>query len=399
MILATFTIVIFIFSSKKIHYGLSELFFLLPFSSTMILATGTTSLFIFPKIALIIIFLFKKQGRLRYISLLSIILLFIYALSINTILGNLHLLRIINLALWFFIAYIIIDTTKDGIFMESIAFISGIILSGIIGFGKDYIPNLSSELINARYLNETTGSFVDRFAGLWNDPNGFTFFIICGLLFLQWSLINKKITLSTFSISSIILSIFGLVTLSKSCIILMILFWIYFILCQHSIGVNKKIGILTIFTIFFLIFYSKFSYLFIELIYRFGKGSSISKISLDVLTTSRSMIWSKYLSNIWLGTSFIFGRGIDAPLIGSFSYHNSYIQLIYEWGLIGSIFYIGTWINLLKQTNNIPYRRNWIPLLFVMSLFFFVSYLYIEYSYFLLPLVIRAGETKSYLYK
>ncbi len=388
MYVATLTAVIFILTIKDMHYCLGELFFLLPFSATMIVSAGTTSFFMFPKLAVIAVFLFKSKGRIKKTALLSVGILVFYALASNLLMGIIPITRIMNLILWFFISYIIFDTTKMGITVEGVAFICGVILTGIIGFAKDYIPNISSELVNAQYLNESTSRFVVRFAGLWNDPNGYTIFIICSLFVFQWALVNKRIKGYVFDVGVAILTVFGLATLSKSCILMMLFFWVYFIFFQRTVSTKMKMVTIGLFSICLVLLYSQYSNLVLEVIYRFTNGNSVSSISLDALTTSRSLIWRNYLSAIWSGTLF-FGSGIDAPIIGGHGCHNTYIQLVYEWGIIGSMVYITTWVGIL---NKIIYKRNWTPFIFLLILIFFISCVYLEYLYFLLPLSLRLGE-------
>lgn len=396
MYIATLTAVIFIFTIKDIHYCVGELFFLLPFSATMIISPGTTSLFMLPKLVVIAVFLYKSKGRIKQTVLLSGGILLVYALASSLLIGNLPITRIVNLLLWFFIAYVIFDTTKTGITVEGTSFVYGVILTGIIGLVKDYIPNLSSELVKAQYLNESTGVFVERFAGLWNDPNGYTVFIICSLFVIQWELINNKINFGGFVIKAVVLSVFGLLTLSKSCILMMLLFWICFILFQRNVSKMMKMVMIVLFFACLVLLYLRYSDMVQEVIYRFTKGNSGSSISLAALTTYRSLIWRDYLVAIWSG-NFLFGSGIDAPLIGGYACHNSYIQLLYEWGIIGGMVYIGTWIGVLKQSPKTLHRRNWFPFLFLIVLVLFISCVYIEFLYLLLPLSLRVGEGVAYV--
>ena len=393
MVVATVVITFFIIRVRNMHYRIAELFFLLPFSATMNLSTGMTSLFLFPKLAVIIMYLFKSKGKMSKRLITTLFFLVIFSVGSNILMGTIPVTRVFNLVLWFLIAYIIFDVMREGIAVESWAFVCGVIFSGLIGLLKDFIPRLAAELVSAQYLNESTGVIVVRFAGLWNDPNGFTFFIICSLCVFQWMLMNRRITIRAFIIGVVILSSFGLATLSKSCILMMLLFWICFIFFQNSVNIKVKIGTILLLGGCLILLYSSYSEMLMEVVYRFTRGSTGSNISFASITTLRNSIWGDYLSAYWSG-NILFGNGIDAPIVGGYGCHNTYIQLLYEWGIIGVTVYLGLWINVLKSVQRTINKRNWVPFLFLLILAFSISCLYIEFFYFLIPFMLRAGESE-----
>lgn len=389
MIFAAVLSVVIIIAVRDIKYAMAELLFLLPFSATMNLSDGTTSLFILPKIIVILLFLKMNKNRLRANFVKTMIIFISFAFVINCFREEFNFMRIINLILWFFIAYILIETGKRNIRLEGFAFISGVIVSGIVGLFKEFIPTLSQTLISSQYLNEKTGELVQRFAGLWNDPNGYTCFIICALFVLLWEYRNRFINFKTFIIIGVVLSVLGLATLSKSCVLLLAVFWIYYLVFQKEISMRSKVLSISIIVVCLVLSYSKYVDVFEELIYRFTKGTSSAGINLATLTTDRSTIWKDYLSAIWNGNIFL-GQGIDAPMIGGRGCHNTYIQLLYEWGILGALIYLITWINTISVA--IKRRQfNYIPLIIILLLVMFLSSIYIEFFYFLLPLMICAG--------
>ena len=391
MLAAVILVTIFIMRTRNMHYCIGELLFLLPFSSTMTLSSGTTSLFMLPKIAVITVYLLKSKGKLHKRLIGTLLYFVVFTFLSNIFLGNFPIIRLCNLVLWFFIAYIVFDSLKSDLSVEGAAFILGVIASGFIGLIKDYIPQLASELASAQYLNEATGVLVERFAGLWNDPNGYTFFVILGLCILQWALTGKKISSSIFAIGAATISFLGLATLSKSCFLMMVLFWICFIFLQHTISIKMKVGTIIFLGVCLVVLYSNYSDMLMELVYRFTQGNKGSNVTLASITTFRSNIWESYLSAFWSG-NILFGNGIDAPLVAGRGCHNTYIQLLYEWGILGSTVYVATWISLLKTHQGMTGRRTWFPFLLVLILAFSISCVYIEFLYFLLPLSLRVGE-------
>ena len=61
--------------------------------------------------------------------------------------------------------------------------------------------------------------------------------------------------------------------------------------------------------------------------------------NLAELTTGRSKIWQDYLENFFEEPIYVLiGRGVNARLIKGKGSHNTYIELIYYLGIIGTFF-------------------------------------------------------------
>ena len=66
---------------------------------------------------------------------------------------------------------------------------------------------------------------------------------------------------------------------------------------------------------------------------------------LESFTTYRASIWDEYLSNITRNPiNLIFGNGTQAKRLYGADYHNSFIELLWEYGVVGTI----CWINYFK---------------------------------------------------
>ena len=393
MILAAVIPCVFILFTNELSFCIAELLFLLPFSVTLTISMGTTSLFMLPKLALIVRFLIFNKGKIGSKVFVGLIFLFLYSIIVNLFKTGFPLVRVINLLLWFFIAYLIIKSLKTGrdMVIACSAFVGGVILSGVIGLLKGLFPNLSSELISAQYLNEDSGDLVQRFAGLWNDPNGYTAFLICALFAAYWLLKNRKIKVILFSVLAVTTTALGILTLSKSCALLLVGFWIYFLLSNQGMGFVKKVGAVVLIGALCILGASFYTNELSELIYRFTSAGGES-FNLSSLTTHRSTIWSDYLRESFNG-DFFFGFGIDAPLVGGYACHNTYLQLLYEWGMVGITVYLITWIAVIRQPSF--NRTNIVAVLFLLVTIFFISCTYIEFLYFLLPFMICIGRVKS----
>ena len=373
---------VYILIDKSEHNSIALLLFVLPFSSVFNVADGTTSLYMFLRIACALKLVFKYKISIRYFVLLIAIIG--YSLLSMFFGGTSGGIRIINLVLWFLIGLArVLFYDKNKIQLWARALAQGTILSCIIGLNLQMIPKLRTSVTVASYLSSDSGAIVSRFSGLWNDPNGLTVFIIVSMFICLVAFNSKHLNIIEFYIYEIMLTVFGLLTLSKSCMILLVLFWGYLFLFKSQMKFIHKIFVLFI-GIIALYFISKFmSDTITELIARFTSASS-SK----TLTTGRTDLWMMYLDEmnfrIWL-----FGKGINADLPNGRAAHNTLIQIIYNIGIVGLVIWSGLFIeqNKLACYKNRGSKRLWIPIFALIVTMFFLDGMFLELFYILIPVL------------
>lgn len=374
---------IYIAFEKDVHYSISVLLFLLPFSSVFTIFDGTTSLYMFLRIACIFKLLFKNKFPRRYFMLLLTFSLYSF---LSMAFGNtLGMTRIINLVLWFVLGLSIVtfyDEARMRVWSRSLA--QGTIYSCIIGMNLNMIPNLKTTLVLSSYLNSNTGIIVSRFSGLWNDPNGLTVFIIVSMFICLMAFYSKKINGVEFYIYEILLTIFGLLTVSKSCMLLLVIFWGYLFFSKSQLGFIQKASVLIVGVIALYYINNLMADTIGELLSRFTSAS----ISGD-LTTGRSDLWKMYFDEMDIGT-WVFGKGINADLPNGKAAHNTLIQIIYNIGIIGLSMWIGIFaeqnrLSNLIQTNK---KRIWLPVFALLSTMFFLDGLFLELFYILIPVLL-----------
>jgi len=202
-----------------------------------------------------------------------------------------------------------------------------------------------------------TDSF--RVGGLGElDPNTYSFYnllvstiilndIICG----KSSYYNKLFLI----FAAIIIYITGFLTLSKTYVIVSILIlFIYFIINFNSF---KKICLLLGFIFIIYLLFINIDYLnaiVVNMIYRFELGMLKGD-----LTTGRTYIYMHYLRHLSQDTRvLLFGYGLFGyRRFFTFSPHNSYIEILSAWGLIGvSIFLLIYYYSLRIMFNNIKFN-------------------------------------------
>lgn len=379
----------YIITEKDNTNSICLFIFILPFSMVFNLLKGTTSLYMLLRIACVIKLL-RDVKKINTTFILALALFVLYStitvligISTGTVTNIVSISRILNFILWFLVAYyILINSNTDSACKSSRAISQGVLLSCLIAVNLKYIPNLNNAVSSIIYLNLDTGSKVTRFTALFNDPNLFTVILITSLFLIGLLFSNKKIRSLEFYVYSIALTVFGMMTLSKSCIILLVIFWIYQLLSKSGIRASHKIIIVFVGVFAFAILFTQMNDVIFEILYRFQDVDSASS-----LTSGRTDLWVIYLENMDIISWFI-GKGVGADLPNGRAAHNTLIQIIYNVGIVGLIFWMMLFVMLYKEVKTKKSRRVFVPLVVAIVPMFFLDGLFIEMFYIVIPLII-----------
>ena len=381
-ILAAILAFLFIIFYKNTNRSIALLFFLLPFSSVFSVADNTTSLYMLLRVACVLKLIQRKKLSLVYVVLLLAFL--IYAMGSMFIAGTDAWVRIFNLALWFLMGLAVIELSSiSGILDISRSFAQGTLLSCVIGMNLAAIPNLQRSLISISYFNADTQETILRFSGLWNDPNGLTVLVIASMFMCLLALNLGKMRTLEFYLYELFLSIFGLMTLSKSCMILLCVFWGYVFVSKSNMKLLHKVLACVGGAAVLLGIWVGMSDKIDLALARFQSAQT----AVD-LTTNRTDIWKMYLDHMNLGT-WLVGKGINAVLPGSRAAHNTLIQLVYNVGLIGATLWLLLFGALYRKAAHKHYTRVFVPLLAVGSTMFFLDGMFLELFYLIIPLLMK----------
>ncbi len=202
----------------------------------------------------------------------------------------------------------------------------------------------------ARFIDVISVQDITRYSGYYGDPNFYSAHIAAALggYLILFSHARKRMLESI--VMSVTLLYCGLLSVSKSFVIvaaLMILLWILLILRIRKHISYKIITIVVIGAIALGIITSDiFSGLFNIIAIRFGSVSNLSD-----LTTSRSTIWATYLQYLEDNPGvLLFGKGYVNVLIEGRSSHNTILQGVYQFGIVGFIIFIFWLKDLFKIT-------------------------------------------------
>ncbi|MBQ4630514.1 MAG: hypothetical protein IJB70_06005 [Clostridia bacterium] len=257
-----------------------------------------------------------------------------------------------NIVMWIVIINTMQSTVDgDSSLPISRSFSNGVILSAIVGMYVDYIPGMKYDLMENQVARiSDNADYVQRFNGLFGDPNMFVIIVCMALWAMFYEYHKGRIKTSEFLLRTIACTIFGMLTYSKSAMLFVAFFWVCVVFFRNTIKSHMKAIIILAFgfgSVYFL--YSNPQWLE-GIIYRFT--SNDTTLSVDRLTTGRSELWSIYMDYMLQTSSWISGNGIGFLLPYGRGAHNLYLQLLYNIGFIGMYFYFILLKSVYKNSPN-----------------------------------------------
>lgn len=248
-------------------------------------------------------------------------------------------------------------------------YILSVLIVSVLGYFKDIIPNLNN-YINDKAFWIDSGVFATRFSGFWGDPNYYSVNILLALSLVVILHYGNKMRTGLCYLSYVLLTLFGSLTASKSFLLVLVALCVFAVVTftmDHRY--SAAFFLLAIFSCVLVLVLSGVISLFSTVINRFLSGNSMSE-----LTTGRSDIWIQYLTYIndhpyvW----FV-GDGFGSVLLNEKAPHNTYIDLIYHFGLIGSFVWLKTVFFSMRYWSRSKTVGNYLPLLVIAVAYFGLS--------------------------
>ncbi|MBE6985144.1 MAG: hypothetical protein E7434_06000 [Ruminococcaceae bacterium] len=185
------------------------------------------------------------------------------------------------------------------------------------------------------------GSTLNRFHGLFEDPNYYMTLIVTGMTLLIKLLDTRQIKLVTFVIAELSLAVFGVLTYSKTFFLAMIaliiigIIWL-FVRKKYAVAITFTV-IIVLAVVVLLITSSVFS----VLLFRLSSAGNLSD-----LTTGRSEVFAAYYRVITENAvNTLFGVGMGASNLGK-DPHNLYLEITYYLGVVGLVLIIALFVAL-----------------------------------------------------
>ncbi|MBQ7922075.1 MAG: hypothetical protein IJ325_05810 [Clostridia bacterium] len=370
------------------------LLFFLPFTPLMKIRPGTISFFTVALIAVYLMYIVMGSKKINIYHLIPAFLLIALILVVKTLKGyafeNSYILFSISLLLVPFLAREM-DNQYD-FYWLTIFFAAGIIAAAVSSQYLDIFPTI------LRYIAKHEFSGGIRHAGYYGDPNFYSAHInaaLGGVMVLLLNSVKKGRSIMLFLMAMLLLYC-GFLSVSKSFLVIalcLILFFIVEILFSKG-KVSAKLMILLTFGVgtVFVLSFTVFTDLIDMMITRLSSGSNLSDF-----TTRRTELWVQYLNVIIEDIPLLlFGQGYTNVLISDRSSHNTILQAIYQFGIVGGTILLG-WIICHVRTllAGIKIRINHITQIFILLIGTLGPWLGLDYlffdEFFLIPIYLCAG--------
>lgn len=341
-----------VFAMSSIKHCIPFLLFLLPISSILKPSVDSISFFtilFFITVLKMIVLDPKIDAKL----LISLIVFFIYALLFS---GAGEITTSVTIIAGILMLYYI-RSIPININAAVLCFFLGICFSSSLALLKTSFPTIST-FVNDSILKLGENNYTSRFSGLVGNPNYYTIDITVALSAVVVMLHNEKKISKLYSILAIVLSVFGLMSLSKS----FLLSFVILIICWFGLSVRRGASrfLKCIFTaaigavVVYYIAHDEINAFLIRL--RLDDTNSISGI-----TTGRTDIWESYIQYILSNLRILFfGNGLNSVLeeVGRGT-HNTYLESLFSLGLFGTAVLA---ISIRLAMGKITFRRGvWLP--------------------------------------
>lgn len=319
--------------SNAADLSLPVLLFFLPWSPLLKLYQGGISFFTIGLFICCVGALIKNHFIVRRYQVILPFILLIITLVAKFFRGN----SMSNSYVFFFAMLVLFPcitsevVKKTDLWTLTMFFSLGIMVSALSAQHVATYPNISKFIKVDSYLSIT------RLSGYYGDPNFYSAHITACAAGIQLLLVSeqKKARRIYLIIAEIILIYCGLLSASKSFVVvfaIMFMLWIPIILEKRERGTGRVqmiVGILCAAII--ILSLSGFQELFRILDDRFAYASNMSQI-----TTGRTDLWIRY-TRVFLHDPLLtlFGEGFSNVNIGGRASHNTLIQGIYQFGIVG----------------------------------------------------------------
>lgn len=329
------------------------LLFFLPWSQIMKLDQGSTSVYTIALLITCVYFLIKNHLAMERYQVILTAVLVMTTLIAKAVQGN----SIANSYLCFLLMLLLFPCVLQcraerlSFWEMTLFFALGIISAALSAQQFADNPNISQYITVQSYLNIT------RLSGYYGDPNFYSAQItacLAGVMILlaQEKKLARRLILG---VIALVLVYCGLLSASKSFIlVLAVLFvvWIPMLLSRRNIkrGIQVLLGVVC--AVLVILSSNAFQSLIDIMDARFSYNATISDI-----TTGRTELWLSYLNEFHVNAPLtLLGQGFTDVVLDGWASHNTLIQGVYQFGLIGFPILIAWMFFMLKKS--LPVTEN-----------------------------------------
>ncbi|MBE6807065.1 MAG: O-antigen ligase family protein [Ruminococcaceae bacterium] len=364
--------------------------FFLPFSTLLKLQPETITFYTLALLAAYVVYLITGSRNVPIIHLIPGLCLVGLTFAAKMLSGlpleNSYFLFCVTILL---VPYIAVEF-RDGcdFYWITLTFAVGIVLAAT---SSQFLSG-SSNIMQYVHVLDIMG--IVRRSGYFNDPNFYSAHITVALSGVLVLLLNRSRKRETVTQVCLVVALVycGLLSVSKSFLLVavaMALFWAVGVMFQKGkISVKLMVLLCALVGFYFLLS----SAMFDTVLSRFVGATNMS-----ALTTGRTDLWVNYLRE--LGDNpmmLLFGNGYTDVTVGGRAAHNTLIQLLYQFGVVGYIFLIGWFVCFIRTLlNGMRIHRARLTQLAILFIGAFGPWMALDYlffdEFFLFPIYLCAA--------
>ena len=372
------------------------LLYFLPWSPLLRLDNKSVSFFTIALLAVCLVYCLKDH--LSFNTYQSVLAFFLVLLTLAAKLWQGNPIR--NNYLFFvcmlFLLPSVVEKSNAVSFKEAtLFFAAGVVMAALIAQQTAGLPNIS------KYINVQSYLSITRRSGFYGDPNFYAAHITACLAGVQILLSREEKRVHQLALLALMVLLIycGLLSASKSFVLTtagLFLAWVP-ILLEKGHRTSKfrlLLGILCAGAV--IVSSSAFEPLFEVIDERFSYAANISQ-----LTTKRTALWMDYLNEFAHNVSLtLLGHGYTSVTLHGWASHNTIIQSVYQFGLLGApLLFIWVALTLKRVRQGLKdSRSNWrytlLMLVGVVIPWIALDILFFD-EFFLLPVYVVLGSHYS----
>lgn len=367
------------------------LLWFLPFSSLLKMRPGMVSFYTVALLAVyaVCVVLGSRRIRVHHLipgCLLIALILIVKTITVDPIEAPFIVFAVSLVAIPFLAREI---DGKYDFYWLTLFFALGIIVAAITSRYLVVFPTI------ARFIRRLSISGITRHSGYFNDPNFYAAHITAAMSGVLVMLLNnqRKSRMAMSALLLVLLVYCGFFSVSKSFLLISVcaaLVWFLTFLFQRGKLSVKILLIMTLMVgVVFLLSATVFTDLMDMMLIRLSGSNTLSG-----LTTRRSELWLMYMQEFAENPEvLLFGKGYTADLLNDRGSHNTILQVIYQFGVIGGIGVIAWEIALAKNLlESIRFRWDRISQIIVLFIGCLGPWMGLDYlfwdEFFLIPLYV-----------
>lgn len=313
--------------------AMNVLLFFLPWSPLIKVSRNSHALFTFALLVICTICLIRNGFNIKKYQIIVPSIIVLETLFAKLIQGN----SLSNAYLFFMTMLVLFPCIMDetltdiSLYDNTVFFATGIISAALTAQRIAVYPNISA------YITIDSYQMITRLSGFYGDPNFYSAQITACFAGVQILLINeeKRNRRILLSVIAVLLFYCGMLSASKTFAVVFaisMLFWTLIILDKENRGnALFRITFGIAIAVGLILSSSEFTRLFQIITERFSFYSTASEI-----TTHRTDLWLMYLREFSRNPKMVFfGEGFTNINLNKKASHNTLIQGIYQFGLIG----------------------------------------------------------------